>query len=1067
MRIFLSYGHDKNASVVELIRAGLEAAGHEPWVDTAQIKAGEDWRRSIVDGLAETDWVLGFLSQHSVRDPGVCLDELAIALHAKGGTIATVLLEGEAAAGAPVSISHVQWLDMADWAPRLAEGGGAWESWFKAKLDEILSLLANPATQRFAGEISELEMRLKPVSQEAETGILVDGFVGREWLLRQLDTWRKTARTSRLLWICGPAGTGKSAFAAWLGHWGKVNVIGLNLCAYNKDDRRDATRVIRTIAFQIATRLPDYRRLLLNRLKRQDSDGSEMALKSPAALFGWVIVEPLRLAIDGGRRNDRYLIVIDGVDETVRDGQSELADVLASEASKLPDWMAIVVTSRPEEPIVRQFSSLQPVRLEATSPENLDDVRAYVRGWLQGQPDLDVLVERIVAAAEGNFLYVRTLREAVAAGTLSLEHPESLPRGLVGLYGRWFRHRFPKHQDYERHLPLLSVLAVAEHPVPEKALAAMFGWSSPQKARMLEGLGSLFERRPEGVAPFHKSLRDWLTDEGAAGADFLVPAEEGAARLFNFLWDSFGQTLGRDQGPLDSFCLAELPLQITRRSAAELRAKISLEEFQRLGSVVEKVAESQEALHQWHSALAWWKTGSVLATAFGEDGLTAEANAKRRIGRVELTLGRTTEALSSYRSSLALNKRLAESDPGNSATQHRLAITCQDVGDVVINRGDLAIGLKLYREGHAILEQLVSSCSVDSCPNPDILDSLSRSYVRVGDALSKQGDLPGALESFRGALAVNKRLTAFDPTNTEWQRNIAVSHQRIGDVLLWQQDHPAALNSYRDFKAVIEPLAASDPSNRLWQSDLGVSYERVGVELCEAGDLSGASTWFGKALAIMEGLVKSDPDNVAYQRGPAFIYDKLGGLQVRIGNLAQGLEYYMQALAIRERLVSRDPSNAEWEASVSNSCYYIGDALVAQGDLTGGVKQYGKSLAIRTKLLNLDPSNKSLRGRQLSVVRAIVMNSMFKSSLDRTDSEVHSAVNSAFGIIGKLKQPSENSAGAEAPHECASPEHSARTVIQFSRSFFRALLHPANLAAMIERKWKRWRRVGGGGPLAS
>ncbi len=114
MKIFLSYGHDQNKPIVDRIERDLKASGYEVWKDESEIKFGDDWRRSIVDGLKDCGWVLGFLSKHSVRDPGVCLDELAIALHEKGGAIATVLLEGEATASPPVSVSHVQWLDMHD-----------------------------------------------------------------------------------------------------------------------------------------------------------------------------------------------------------------------------------------------------------------------------------------------------------------------------------------------------------------------------------------------------------------------------------------------------------------------------------------------------------------------------------------------------------------------------------------------------------------------------------------------------------------------------------------------------------------------------------------------------------------------------------------------------------------------------------------------------------------------------------------------------------------------------------------------------------------------------------------
>jgi hypothetical protein len=190
---------------------------------------------------------------------------------------------------------------------------------------------------------------------------------------------------------------------------------------------------------------------------------------------------------------------------------------------------------RPEEPILRQFGELQPHWIRAESPENLGDLRIYVREWLAGldlpQSEAPALIVRMLAASQGNFLYLRMLREAVTAGTLSLFAPEGLPRGLIGLYERWFRRQFPDRQIYEAYVPVLAVLAAAEHPVPESWLARMFAWSKREEARMLEGLGSLFERRADGVAPFHKSLRDWLIDPRSAGADFVVDEADGTRRL--------------------------------------------------------------------------------------------------------------------------------------------------------------------------------------------------------------------------------------------------------------------------------------------------------------------------------------------------------------------------------------------------------------------------------------------------------------------------------------------------------------------------------------------------------
>jgi hypothetical protein len=209
-------------------------------------------------------------------------------------------------------------------------------------------------------------------------------------------------------------------------------------------------------------------------------------------LFELLLVGPLRLAVDGGRLNDRYLIVIDGLDETVRDGESALADVLAQQADKLPAWIALVVTSRPEEPILGKFSRWKPRLLAAESPENLADLSAYTSKWLNNMGTLPAgesiasLAERIVAASRGNFLYLRMLREAITDGLMDLSAPEGLPQGLTGLYREWFKRRFPTAEVYEGYVPLLSVLAAAEHPVPEEWLARLLGWSKREAARQLK-----------------------------------------------------------------------------------------------------------------------------------------------------------------------------------------------------------------------------------------------------------------------------------------------------------------------------------------------------------------------------------------------------------------------------------------------------------------------------------------------------------------------------------------------------------------------------------------------------
>ena len=69
LRVFLSYGHDANEELVRRIKSDLETRGHDVWFDKSEIKAGDDWRRSITEGIANSHKFLSFLSKHSTRDP--------------------------------------------------------------------------------------------------------------------------------------------------------------------------------------------------------------------------------------------------------------------------------------------------------------------------------------------------------------------------------------------------------------------------------------------------------------------------------------------------------------------------------------------------------------------------------------------------------------------------------------------------------------------------------------------------------------------------------------------------------------------------------------------------------------------------------------------------------------------------------------------------------------------------------------------------------------------------------------------------------------------------------------
>lgn len=143
MKIFLSYGHDKNAGFVEEIKKALEKRhpDFQIWFDKQNIHAGDEWRNEIYKGISGSDAVLACLSKHSVRVPGVCLDELRIAAGERTCQIASLLLESPEEVQPPLSISHIQYLDLSMWEQKKAEGKKEYQRWFERQIDVISDIL--------------------------------------------------------------------------------------------------------------------------------------------------------------------------------------------------------------------------------------------------------------------------------------------------------------------------------------------------------------------------------------------------------------------------------------------------------------------------------------------------------------------------------------------------------------------------------------------------------------------------------------------------------------------------------------------------------------------------------------------------------------------------------------------------------------------------------------------------------------------------------------------------------------------------------------------------------------
>lgn len=562
-RVFLSYGHDPaSTELVSRFEHDLRALGWDPWLDQSEIRFGDDWRREITKGIHESQHVLAFLSAHSTRKPGVCRQEIAIALGPGKGHVYTVLVEPPSLVKPPLIISHLQWLDMQQWRELRQRQPDAAEALYQDSLSKIIEVLER--NRPFSGDIEDLRRWLKPWDSTSDLIAFERGFTGRRWLLDglvdppasrsdpledpepgEIEKWRSTLSGPGVFWISAGPGWGKSAVAARMAHSARAHVMAVHVCRYDQPTTRDARTVCRSIAFQMATQLGDYReqlvRMARDQIPLEDMNASEM--------FAKLLANPLAYRVGGeDEAAGRRLIVIDGLDESIESGQSELMNLISSEFHRLPPWLGLVVTSRPEAPVKRQLGSFGVRHQAENDPRNKQDLADYILSWLDTLGLTDgqrrEALEGVLQACDGMFLYLSKLKEAVAAGLIGVDQLSDsarLPKGLGALYERWFSDRFRSADAYGKlQRPVLELTLAAREPISPDFMKEVLGWDAYRLRDAIEPLGSLCRAQGGVMSLFHKSLSDWLGDSTACG-QFHASSDAGHERLSAHVKQAFSR----------------------------------------------------------------------------------------------------------------------------------------------------------------------------------------------------------------------------------------------------------------------------------------------------------------------------------------------------------------------------------------------------------------------------------------------------------------------------------------------------------------------------------------------
>jgi len=223
----------------------------------------------------------------------------------------------------------------------------------------------------------------------------------------------------------------------------------------------------------------------------------------------------------------------------------------------LPDGVFFILTSRELVDFELYLERRNDIFIREGDPENDEDVRRYIRGFLARHPaemavrlagwgvDEGGFTEIIRDKSEGNFMYLVFVLQDILAGRLTketIDNIDNLPKGLEGYYRRHWRAMKAQDRDrYERlYEPVVCQLAVAREPVSVAQLAEWTKLPTRRITDVIQDWRQFLNEETDSVGEplfriYHASFQEFLKNEVGLRKYHDVIVQTALAKIPGFL----------------------------------------------------------------------------------------------------------------------------------------------------------------------------------------------------------------------------------------------------------------------------------------------------------------------------------------------------------------------------------------------------------------------------------------------------------------------------------------------------------------------------------------------------
>jgi tetratricopeptide (TPR) repeat protein len=293
-----------------------------------------------------------------------------------------------------------------------------------------------------------------------------------------------------------------------------------------------------------------------------------------------------------------------------------------------------------------------------------------------------------------------------------------------------------------------------------------------------------------------------------------------------------------------------------------------------------------------------------------------------------------------FQSYLNVATRLVDLDPGRADWQREIAYANSNIGSVLQARGDLEGALERFRECLKVERTLF----VRTPDDPELTRAVASSHNAIALVLMLRGRLDQARDEFRIERTILEQQAVRAPENTGLQWRLTVTDSYLGDLSAIRGAATAARQHYADAIRLGTNLTARDPANRSWQRDLAKILFKTGRWLSHDEPMR-ALPLLERSVSIFKLLIDADATNVMWRRDLAEAHYGRGTVLALQGDLPAASADADATLRITDALLraSHDDRQAARISSLGHALH--ARVWAARGERTRAREAWDRSLA--------------------------------------------------------------------------------------------------------------------------